>query len=72
MDQNFSIFQDFIKKQFSNYNQASFEELETWSSMQSLIIVSAIDEKYNVLISHEELNELKTIKELYQLVQKKA
>lgn len=72
MNEEFAIFREYVKKQFSAYNVEDFEDISTWSSMQSLVVVSAIDEAYDVLIPYEELAKVSTLKELYHLLEKKA
>lgn len=44
------------------------EKLRTWTSMQALIAVSAIDEHYNVLVSYEDLASVNTLEELHLLI----
>ena len=67
----FSFFEDVIKEQFDGVYQKRYNLLREWSSMQSLIVVSAIDEHYDVLISQSELNSVETLAALHELVLKK-
>jgi hypothetical protein len=39
--------------------------------MQTLIVVSALDEHYDVLLSHEELKQAKKLEELYSILLQK-
>ena len=71
MTQDFLDFCDFVKSQFSAHNVDQFESIENWSSMQSLIVVSAIDEKYDVLIAYDELASLTGLHALYSFIQTK-
>ncbi len=48
------------------------EQIRTWTSMQSLIAVSAIDEHYDVLITYEDLASVSTLQELHDVVQRKT
>lgn len=48
------------------------QELEEWSSLQIMIIVSEIDREYDVLISADEMRGITTIAKLYDLVKKKT
>lgn len=46
----------------------AFRELEEWSSMQALIILTCIDEAYGVTIAEAKLRNAKTFRDLYNLV----
>ncbi len=71
MEINFPEFENIIKDLFDP--EISFDPsiVESWSSMQSLIVVSAIDEHYNVLLSHPDLKAAKTIQDLHSILLKK-
>lgn len=45
-----------------------FKDLDGWDSMTSMMIITMIDENYNVVISPDEMKQLSTIKELYNLI----
>lgn len=45
-----------------------YDKVQDWTSMQSLIVVSAIDEHYDVLMSHEELKNVNSLEGLHQKV----
>lgn len=45
-----------------------FRELEEWSSMQALIILTCIDEAYGITIEEDKLRQAKTFSDLYNLV----
>ncbi len=57
---------DDVEDKSSIAAQTKFRNLEGWSSMLALIIVSNIDDLYEVTISAEELGELHTIVDLYE------
>jgi acyl carrier protein len=42
--------------------------VEGWSSLQALIIVASFDWEYGVTVSSVELEQVKTIKNLYDLI----
>ena len=67
----FSDFEKMIKDLFDADYPFDVSLTESWSSMQSLIIVSAIDEHYDVLLSHQELKSSKNIQELHRVLIKK-
>ncbi len=46
-----------------------FRDLDEWSSMQALIVITAIDEAYGVTISENQLKRSHTFGDLYNLVQ---
>lgn len=68
---DFLEFESMIKDLFDPEFSFDSSLVESWSSMQSLIVVSAIDEHYDVLISHQELKRAKTIHSLHSIVIKK-
>jgi acyl carrier protein len=67
----FSEFENMIKGLFEPDYPFDTSLIASWSSMQSLIIVSAIDEHYDVLLSHQELKSAKNIHELHNIITKK-
>lgn len=48
--------------------ETDFRNLEGWSSMLSLIIISKINKVYGVTITSQELAASKTINDLYEVV----
>lgn len=60
-----------LEPEFDELNKGSltpqheFKNIEGWSSMLSLIIVSKINKTYKVSISSQELINAKTIEDLY-------
>lgn len=71
MDPELKEFHSFIKGQFSSYNIKDFEKIENWSSLQTLVVLSAIDEKYGILIPYEDLNQMKSLEDMYHFIQSK-
>ena len=69
---DFSEFENMIKGLFEPDYPFDTTIISSWSSMQSLIIVSAIDEHYDVLLSHQELKSANDIHELYNIITKKT
>lgn len=63
-----------FREQFSPEVQATiserseFRQLEEWSSLQTLIIVTAIDEKYQVILSEQDFRQSKTVADLFRLL----
>lgn len=47
------------------------ESIEEWSSLQILVIIAMLDSKYNVKVNGAELQEAKTVADIYNLVQSK-
>ncbi len=45
-----------------------YSELEEWDSVMLLSLISMIDEKYNVVVDVEELNETRTVEDLFKYV----
>jgi acyl carrier protein len=71
MENAFHAFQLLVKDQFTPSFKEIYDQPEDWSSMQSMLVVNAIDEAYDVLISHEELARVKELEELYTLLKTK-
>lgn len=65
---DFLFFEEIIKQQFEGVYQNRYNQLREWSSMQSLIVVSTIDEHYDVLINQKDLNGAESLAELHALV----
>lgn len=49
----------------------AFRDLEEWSSMQALIVITSFDEHYEVTLSGEEIKSALTLKDLFDLVTSK-
>lgn len=71
MNKTYSEFNALVKSLLDPKFTSDYESIDTWTSMQSLIVVSAIDEHYNVLISYEDLKEVKSLEDLYVIVMHK-
>jgi acyl carrier protein len=71
MDKTFDFFEGVIKEQFVGPFASAYDKIGEWTSMQSLIVVSTIDEHYDVLLGHEELKELNSLQALHQKVLQK-
>ncbi len=48
-----------------------FRLIPTWSSLNALLLVSRLNEEFNVLISASELAQLVTIHDLFELIELK-
>ena len=73
MKEDLDNFNALIKESIGPNFSHDYLSIDAWSSMQCLIIVSAIDEHYDVLISHEELKSSKKTDDLFEVIkQKKA
>lgn len=51
--------------------ESKIRELKGWSSLQALIITVAIDEKYGVTLTDEDIRNASTIYDLYSTIQTK-
>lgn len=49
----------------------SFRQMEGWSSMHALILIALVDNHFDVLLTGEELRDLDTIQDLYDLLASK-
>ncbi len=48
--------------------ESEFRNIDGWDSMTALMIISMIDEKYNVIIDPDQMKEAKKIIDIYNLV----
>lgn len=71
METDFKEFSAMIEELFEPQFNFDHRSLESWTSMQALIVVSAIDEHYGILLSHEELKQAKTLEELHEILKQK-
>ena len=51
--------------------ETRFRELDEWSSLVALLVITMVDEEYGVVLPPEEMRKTQTIQELYDLVQSK-
>lgn len=51
--------------------ETKFREVEEWSSLTALSIISMIDEEYDVTVKGNELANVSTIRQLFDLVSSK-
>jgi len=48
-----------------------FRSYNEWDSMSALSVIAMVDEKYQVIITGNDVRECKTIQDLYNIVQKR-
>lgn len=70
-------FLEFFAEQFDELHttltpETRFRELEEWSSLVALLIITMVDEEYGIVLPPEEMRKTQTIQELYDLVQSKG
>ena len=70
-------FLEFFAEQFDELHttltpETRFRELEEWSSLVALLIITMVDEEYGIVLPPEEMRRTQTIQELYNLVQSKG
>lgn len=51
--------------------ETHFRELEEWSSLIALLVITMVDEEYGIVLPPEEMRKTQTIQELFDLVQSK-
>lgn len=62
-------FDETAKEEFTA--QKNFKLLEEWSSLVALSIISMVDEEFDKRLTGEELRNVNTIEELYNLIELK-
>ncbi len=48
-----------------------FREVEGWTSLVALLVITMIDDEYGVVLPPEEMRKTQTVQELFDLVQSK-
>lgn len=48
-----------------------YKNPNNWTSMQTLIAISAIDEEYDVILEHEDLKKVTSLNQLFVLIKSK-
>ncbi len=51
--------------------ETRFRELDEWSSLVALLVITMVDEEYGIVLPPEEMRKTQTIQELFDLVQSK-
>jgi len=49
-----------------------FRNYEEWDSLASLSLVSMLDDEYGINIGHNELEKMKTVKDIYDFIMAKS
>ena len=52
--------------------ETKFKEFDEWSSLTSLSIIAMCDDEYGVVIKGDEIRQIATVQELFDLVKSKA
>lgn len=52
--------------------ETKFKELDEWSSLVALSVISMVDDEYDVAIKGDDIRKAETILDLYKIVQAKA
>ena len=51
--------------------ETRFRELDEWSSLVALLVITMVDEEYGIVLPPEEMRKTQTIQELFDLVESK-
>ncbi len=65
-------FTDAIEREDGIKMEDEFRNYEEWDSLALLSLVSILDEEYGINISHNELEKMKTIKDIYDFTISKS
>lgn len=63
------LFDDTDKSVFTS--QTKFKELDEWSSLTALALISMIDEEYDVTIKGDDIRDSASIEDLYNIIKSK-
>lgn len=50
---------------------SSIRDMDGWSSMHALLLIALVDNHYDILLTGEELKNITTINDLYQIILKR-
>lgn len=50
----------------------NFREYEEWDSLANLSVIAMLDDEYDVVIDAEEFKEIKTLEELWKVIESKS
>lgn len=69
-------FIEHFAEQFDELNseltpETNFRQLEEWSSLVALLVITMVDEEYGIVLPPEEMRKTNTVQELFDLVQSK-
>jgi acyl carrier protein len=51
--------------------ETRFRDLDEWSSLVALLVITMVDEEYGIVLPPEEMRKTQTIQELFDLVHSK-
>ncbi len=69
--EKFNEFKEIIDAQFEPAHAFDIMHPKNWSSMQAMIVVTTIDEHYDVLIENVEMKSAESLEALFNVVQRK-
>lgn len=52
-------------------SSSSIRDMDGWSSMHALLLIALVDNHYDILLTGEELKNITTINDLYQIILKR-
>jgi acyl carrier protein len=52
-------------------SETKFKDLEEWSSLVALMLISMIDEEYNIKTTGDDIRKVSSIQELFDIVKSK-
>lgn len=69
-------FIEHFAEQFDELNseltpETNFRQLDEWSSLVALLVITMVDEEYGIVLPPEEMRKTNTVQELFDLVQSK-
>jgi len=65
-------FAEAIEREDDIKMEDEFRNYEEWDSLASLSLVSMIDDEYGINFSHNELEKMKTVKDIYDFIASKS
>lgn len=69
-------FIEHFAEQFDELNteltpETNFRQLEEWSSLVALLVITMVDEEYGIVLPPDKMRKTNTVQELFDLVQSK-
>jgi hypothetical protein len=67
MQQEYKAFLDLVKAEFHEEDLMHWKYIDTWSSMQKLLIMNTINENYDIIIDHEDFKRAESLEHFYNI-----
>lgn len=67
-----NVAEQFDDLQVELHPETRFREIDGWTSLTALLVITMVDDEYGIILPPEEMRKTNTIQELFDLVISKA